>query len=285
DIIRYKLYEELKNNGYKDLYTNTYIPREILFSKLIDIDHIIPQAKQFDDSFSNKTVVFRQDNLDKGNKTAYDYIESKHGEVAAVDFVLRAQHLFELGQKNSDEGISKAKFQKLQKRESDIGDGFIERDLRDSQYIAKKAKNMLYDITRSVVSTSGSITDRLREDWGLVNIMQELNLEKFRKLGLTEMVEKEDGTFKERIVDWTKRNDHRHHAMDALTVAFTKHNHIQYLNYLNARKDESHRLHGNIIAIEAKETELVMDSDGNRKRVFKLPIPNFRQVAKEHLEN
>src|SRR5690606_35699980 len=40
DIIRYKLYEELKNNGYKDLYTDTYIPREILFSKEIDIDHI-----------------------------------------------------------------------------------------------------------------------------------------------------------------------------------------------------------------------------------------------------
>jgi len=285
DIIRYKLYDELKNNGYKDLYTNQYISREILFSKQIDIDHIIPQAKQFDDSFSNKTVVFRQDNLDKGNKTAYDYIESKYGEAAAVDFVLRAQHLFELGQKNSEEGISKAKFQKLQKRESEIGDGFIERDLRDSQYIAKQAKNMLYDVTRSVVSTSGSITERLREDWDLVNIMQELNLEKFRKLGLTEMVEKKDGTFKERIVDWTKRNDHRHHAMDALTVAFTKHNHIQYLNYLNARKDVSHRLHGNIIAIEAKETELVTDSDGNRKRVFKLPIPNFRQVAKEHLEN
>lgn len=65
DIIRYKLYEELKNNGYKDLYTDTYIAREILFSKQIDIDHIIPQARLFDDSFSNKTVIFRNDNLKK----------------------------------------------------------------------------------------------------------------------------------------------------------------------------------------------------------------------------
>src|SRR5690606_8412901 len=73
DIISFRLYEELKNNGYKDLYTNTYISREILFSKLIDIDHIIPQAKLFDDSFSNKTVIFRKDNIDKGNKTAFDY--------------------------------------------------------------------------------------------------------------------------------------------------------------------------------------------------------------------
>ncbi len=285
DIIRYKLYEELKNNGYKDLYTNTYIPRDILFSKQIDIDHIIPQAKLFDDSFSNKTVVFRKDNLDKGNKTAFDYIDSKYGAEKVEEFKNRIELLYKSGQKNKEDGISKAKYLKLLKQENEIGDGFIERDLRDSQYIAKKAKNMLYDITRSVVSTSGSITDRLREDWGLVNIMQELNFEKFKSLGMTEMVEKKDGSFKERIVDWSKRNDHRHHAMDALTVAFTKHSHIQYLNFLNARKNETHKLHGNITGIETKETELKIDDDGNKKRVFKLPISNFRQVAKEHLEN
>lgn len=282
DIIRFKLYEELKNNSYKDLYTNTYISREILFSKQIDIDHIIPQAKQFDDSFSNKTIVFRKDNLNKGNATAYDYIENNYGKDKLNEYIQRLESLYKLGK---DEGISKAKYQKLLKQESEIGDGFIERDLRESQYIAKKAKTMLYDITRSVVSTSGNITDRLREDWGLVNIMQELNFEKFKSLGLTKMVEKKDGSFKEKIVDWSKRNDHRHHAMDALTVAFTKHSHIQYLNYLNARKDSSHKLHDNIIAIGVKETEIKVDNEGNKKRVFKLPIPNFRQVAKEHLEN
>jgi CRISPR-associated endonuclease Csn1 len=285
DIIRYRLYEELKNNGYKDLYTNTYIPREILFSKQVDIEHIIPQSKMFDDSFSNKTISFRNDNLDKGNKTAYDYIESKFGDKKLEDYTKRVETLFELGNKNKEEGITKAKYQKLLKRESEIGDGFIDRDLRDSQYIAKKAKNMLLEISRSVVPTSGNVTNRLREDWGLINIMQELNFEKFRALGLTEKVEKKDGSFKERIIDWSKRNDHRHHAMDALTVAFTKHNHIQYLNYLNARKNENHKLHGNIIAIETLETELKIDDEGNKKRVFKLPLPQFRQQAKEHLEN
>lgn len=285
DIIRYKLYEELKNNGYKDLYTDEYIAREVLFSKQIDIDHIIPQARLFDDSFSNKTVVFRKDNLKKGNRTAFDYIENEYGKEKADQFLKRIENLFELGRKNKDEGISKAKFQKLQKTESEIGDGFIERDLRDSQYIAKKAKNMLYDITRSVVATSGSITDRLREDWDLVNIMQELNFDKFKKLGLTEKVQKKDGTFKERIVDWSKRNDHRHHAMDALTVAFTKHNHIQYLNYLNARYNETHKEHRNIKGIEEKETHIIKEDNGNSRRVFNLPIPNFRTEAKEHLEN
>ncbi|MBX3256715.1 MAG: type II CRISPR RNA-guided endonuclease Cas9 [Chitinophagaceae bacterium] len=281
DIIRYRLYEELKNNGYKDLYTNQYIPREILFSKQIDIDHIIPQSKLFDDSFSNKTVIYRQTNLDKGNKTAYDYIESKFGNEKAEEYKSGIEALY----KAKEDGISKAKYQKLLKKESEIGDGFIERDLRDSQYIAKKAKNMLYEITRSVVSTSGSITDRLREDWGLVNIMQELNFEKFKSLGLTEMVEKKDGTFKERITDWSKRNDHRHHAMDALTVAFTKHQHINYLNHLNARYNETHKEYKNIRGIEEKLTHWEYDDEGNKKRIFNLPILNFREQAKKHLEN
>lgn len=285
DIIRFRLYKELKNRGYKDLYTDTYIPREILFSKQIDIDHILPQSRLFDDSFSNKVVVYRKDNLKKGNQTAIDYIESEGGEEAVEKFTERVQSLFELGKKSKEEGISKAKYQKLLKRASEIGDGFIERDLRESQYIAKKAKELLFKITKSVVSTSGSVTNRLREDWDLINVMKELNLPKYKSLGLTEIQERKNGHQIEVIKDWTKRNDHRHHAMDALTVAFTKHNHIQYLNYLNARKNESHKLHGNIIAIETLETEVKIDDKGNKKRVFKEPIPNFRQVAKEHLEN
>lgn len=285
DIIRYKLYQELKNNGYHDLYTNTYIPPDLLFSKSIDVDHIIPQMTLFDDSFSNKTIIFRKDNQDKGNKTAYDYILSKYGEEKAEDYINRISLLFDLGKKNKEEGISKAKFQKLQKRQSDIGDGFVERDLRETQYIAKKAKNMLLQICRNVVSTSGEITARLREDWDLVNVMQEINMPKFRASGLTEMIEKKDGGQKERITDWSKRNDHRHHAMDALTIAFTRHSHIQYLNHLNARKDEANKWHPVVSKIEVKETELIYDDLGNRKRKFKVPIPNFREVVKEQLEN
>lgn len=284
DIIRYRLYDELKGNGYKDLYTDTYIPREILFSKQIDIEHIIPQSKLFDDSFSNKTIVYRKDNLEKGNKTAMDYIQGKFSEDAVHQYVQRIENLYELNKKNKEDGVTKAKYLKLLKPESEIGDGFIERDLRDSQYIAKKARHLLYEICRVVTPTTGSITDRLREDWGLINVMQELNLPKYQQLGLTEWIEKKDGSHKEQIKDWTKRNDHRHHAMDALTIAFTKHSYIQYLNYLNARKDEKHQLHANIIAIEEKETEKITDDQGNKKRVFKAPVEHFREQAKLHLE-
>ena len=277
DITRYRLYEELKDNGYKDLYTNTYIPREKLFSKEIDIEHIIPKSRLFNDSVSNKTICYRQDNLNKGERTAYDYIEGL-GKTQLDEYLNRIENLY------ANKIITKAKYRNLLKKESEIGDGFIERDLRETQYIAKKAKEMLLQITRHVVSTTGSITDRLRYDWELVNVMRELNLPKYKALGLTEIQERKNGQTVEVITDWTKRNDHRHHAMDALTVAFTKHSHIQYLNFLNARKDEKHKEYSNIMGIQQLETEKITDKDGKDRRVFKTPIPNFRQVAKEHLE-
>lgn len=281
DIIRYKLYQELKDNGYKTLYSNTYIPREKLFSKEFDIEHILPKARIFDDSFSNKTLETRDVNLKKADQTAADFVLNTYGQEQFDLYVQRIEMLL----KAPEGGISKGKYMKLLKKSSEIGDGFIERDLRESQYIAKKAKEMLFEISRSVISTSGNITQKLREDWGLVNVMQELNIDKYRKLGLTEFVQTKDGNKKERIVDWTKRNDHRHHAMDAITVAFTKHSHIQYLNHLNARKNEKDKWHASIMGIENKETELVIDDSGNKTRKFKPPMPNLRDEAKKHLES
>lgn len=294
DIIRYKLYLELKDNGFHTLYSNTYIPQEKLFSKEFDIEHIIPQAKLFDDSFSNKTLEARQVNLEKSNATAFDFVESKYGIDELQKYQNRIDKLL------ADKAISKAKHDKLLMKESDIPSGFINRDLRDSQYIAKKAKEMLGELVKHVVSTTGSITDRLREDWQLVDVMQELNWDKYDKLGLTEIIEGRDGQRIRRIKEWTKRNDHRHHAMDALTIAFTKRSYIQYLNNLNSRIQKSVDEYIDLDMVELNELskdertsaiygierkELYRDSHGKLR--FKPPIPldEFRAEAKRQLEN
>lgn len=273
DIIRYKLYLELEDNGFKTLYSNTYIPQEKLFSKEFDIEHIIPQSRLFDDSFSNKTLESRSVNIEKGNETAFDYVKQKENENGFESYLNRIEDLYK------NEKISKTKYNKLRTAGVDIKDGFIERDLRDTQYIARKAKSILEELVKDVVSTSGSITDRLRTDWQLVDVMQELNWEKYNELGLTEIIEDKDGRKIRKIKDWTKRNDHRHHAMDALTIAFTKRSFIQYLNNLNARSDKS----GSIYGIENKE--LYRNDKG--KLLFKPPfeLNSFRAEAKKHLEN
>lgn len=96
DIIRYKLYLELKDNGYKTLYSNMYIPQEKLFSKEFDIEHIIPQAKLFDDSFSNKTIESRKVNIEKSNLTAYDYVLNKYDIEGVRDYEVRIENMYKM---------------------------------------------------------------------------------------------------------------------------------------------------------------------------------------------
>ena len=296
DIVRYKLYRELESNGYKTLYSDTYIPQEKLFSKEFDIEHVIPQAKLFDDSFSNKTLEARQVNIEKSNFTAYDFVEHKYGEDKAQDYVNKIEHLFKKG------FISKAKRDKLLMKECDIPHGFIERDLRETQYIAKLAKEMLEDIVEHVVSTSGEITKRLREDWQLVDMMKELNWEKYDKLGMTEIDHDKDGRRIYKIKDWTKRNDHRHHAVDALAIAFTKRCYIQYLNNLNARiprgeNDETYidLRQYELYDLPEEERSMVVryiesslmhrDAKGKLRFIAPMPLDEFRSEAKRQIEN
>ena len=272
DIIKYKLYEELEANGFKTLYSGTYIPKEKLFSKDFDVEHIIPKARLFDDSFSNKTLEARDINIAKSNKTAFDFIKGEYGDEGAEVYKKKLDMLL------SKDVISKAKYNKLLMSEADIPSEFIARDLRNTQYIAKKAYEILSELVRTVTPTTGEITNRLREDWQLVDVMKELNFEKYQKIGLAEVVEDRDGRKIKRIKDWTKRNDHRHHAMDALTIAFTKPAFIQYLNNLNARSNKG----DSIYAIENKE----LHRDDNKLK-FNAPIPinEFRVAAKQHLSS
>lgn len=265
DVIRYRLYEELKDNDYRTLYSDTYIPREKLFTKEFDIEHIIPKARLFDDSFSNKTIEARDVNIKKSNKTAYDFVLSEYGDEGLAKYRQRCESLFK---------DKRTKLRKLLMEEKDIPADFIERDLRNTQYIAKRALSMLNEICRRVVATTGSVTDQLRNDWQLVDVMKELNWEKYKALGLVEYHTDHDGRQIGRIKDWTKRNDHRHHAMDALTVAFTKDVFIQYFNNKNA----SDKPNSNEYAIRNAYFE-------SGRAIAPMPLGEFRAEAKKHMEN
>lgn len=273
DILRYKLWEELKDNGYKALYSNRYIPAEKIFSNETDIDHIIPQAVYFDDSFKNKTLEYKDINLKKGKSTARDFVESEFGPEGLEQYLDRVNSLSKSGV------ISKTKNKYLLMRNSEIPDDFLNRDLSNSQYIAKKATEILESYVKTVMPTTGSITARLREDWQLVNVMKEINLPKYREVGLTYKEDRGESGEVEKIEDWSKRDDHRHHAMDAITIAFTKLSHIQYLNNLNARSDKSSAIYG----IEKNETIL----NANGKRIFtpSMPLNELRAEFRNQLNS
>lgn len=266
DIIKYRLYEELRENGYKSLYSNTYISRNQLFNGEVDIEHIIPQALVYDDSFSNKTLEFRDINLAKGKKTAYDFVAEKYNIEEYKNRVI------ELWNKGS---ISEAKKNKLFLPVSKVDTGFINRDLTNSQYIAKKAKEILESYVHKVVPTSGTITSILREQWQLENVMKEMNLPKYDKLGMVRY-ENRAGKLIPKIDEWSKRNDHRHHAMDAITIAFTQPVHIQLINSVNADDNP-----------ESTKFRLEnMTKVGNKKILTPpMPLDDLRQAFKDSLSD
>lgn len=215
--------------------------KEFLLGFGVEVEHIIPRSVLFDDSFSNKVCACRNCNKEKNNRLAYDYMVSK-GESELKAYIERVNDLAERNK------ISNTKRNKLLMKSSELPSDFIERQLRESQYIAKKAKEMLQTICRNVYSTSGSITDFLRHLWGWDEVLHTLNFNRYRAAGLTEQVEREINGKKvmiERIAGWSKRMDHRHHAIDALTIACTKQGYIQRINTLNSLKEVSFRSFAN----------------------------------------
>lgn len=229
DIERVKLWEEFGEvSPYEPTKT---ISLNQLFNGDYEIEHIIPRSRFFDDSFSNKTIARKRFNADKDNSTAFDYLQSL-GEQQFhnyTEFVKR--HFYK------KDGISRTKLNYLLMSGDKIPDDFINRQMRDTAYISREVKNLLLNICRNVYSTSGSVTDYLRDNWGINNVLQQLNFEKYKAAGQTELktIKREDGSTHEIevISNWSKRDDHRHHAIDALVVALTKQSFIQNLNQLN----------------------------------------------------
>ena len=204
---------------------------QFLRGEEIEVEHIIPKSILFDDSMSNKVCACRSCNENKGNRFAMEYIQSKGWE---QDYIKRVDSLFH------DKKISYSKRQRLLMLPENLPEDFIERHLRLSQYISREAQGILRKGIRLVSASEGGVTAKLRQLWGYDNILRDLNLERYRSMGETEVVtvEHRDGQrTDERIKDWSKRKDHRHHAIDALIVACTRQSYIQRLNRVNAEAD------------------------------------------------
>lgn len=231
---RLQKYKMWKEGGEICMYCGQPVGvKQFLQGYGVEVEHIIPKSLLFDDSFSNKVCACHKCNLEKKNRTAYDYMKSK-SEAEFQSYLDRVNEYFR------EHKIGKAKYDKLMMPATEIPDDFIDRQLRESQYIARKAKEILQSVCYNVYATSGSVTDFLRHTWGWDTVLHTLNLPRYKKGGLTEFVDYEHmGQIhkEERIVDWSKRLDHRHHALDALTIACTKHGYIQRLNNLSSLKD------------------------------------------------
>lgn len=199
NLLKYKLWEECKQTCP---FTGKKINLQQLFSGEVQIEHIHPWSRSLNDSFMNKTLCYADENREKGNKTPFEFYGDSTAKWEEVK-----QRALSLFTDRKEYPKSYLKFKHFIKQNYD--DDFVSRQLNDTRYISKEASNYLSKVCDKVNVSPGMVTSTLRHYWGLNNI---LNLKEDKKT----------------------RDDHRHHAVDALVVASTKVAHVQELARWNS---------------------------------------------------
>ena len=309
DIIRYKCWLEQK---YRSPYTGEMIPLAKLFTSAYEIEHVIPQSRYFDDSFTNKVICEKEVNGRKDRQLGFEFIKNHHGEKVQLSQGKVVEILsVEAYEKFVKEHYANNRTKMKKLLMDDIPDGFIERQLNDSRYISKLVKGLLSNIVReklengeyeqeavskNLISCNGSITDRMKKDWGMNDVWNGIVLPRFRRLNeLTGKdcfttisaegheipampLELQKGFNKKRI-------DHRHHAMDAIVIACATRDHVNLLN--NEAAHSKHNANRYQLQRKLRRFEK-LTIDGVEKEIakeFLKPWDSFTTDAKQILEN
>lgn len=189
--MRFRLWEELSTSDIERccIYSGKQIPVNELFTEKFEIEHILPKSKTFDDSFNNKTISYYAANRYKGERSPYEaFAESRDGyDWDAI--VSRSKKL----PKNKAKRFLKNAMEKFNDENQ-----VIARMLNDTRYMSRAARQYLSHVcgADNVYVITGQQTAMLRGKWGL---NKALNTEEYIK----------------------KRDDHRHHAVDAFVIAMT----------------------------------------------------------------
>ena len=247
NILHYRLWKEA---GGQCVYTGNQISLSDLFSEQVQIDHIHPYSRSFDNSFKNKVVCLTEANRDKSNQTPYEW---KSKEPVGWDiFKKRALEMF----KSSPDRYRKYK----QLVAEELDDNFASRQIVDTAYATTRAVEYLKCICSKVEAIPGRATAQMRKSWGVNSILYQLDKDtEYLKQVENELKEEFDRR-KGEIFAKKNRADHRHHALDAIVLAFTTAGHVQRLS------------------------ELSSDSKDNEKRpILKIEFPtkDFHRQAKE----
>ena len=200
--MRLRLWEELDGdpNGRCCPFSGQKIGVADLFNGHAEIEHVIPFSRSLDDSRANKVICTRQANRDKGQQTPYEAFGDNPDGYNWEEIFGRSKKL----PKNKH-----WRFQKdaLEIWERDHAD-FLARHLNDTRYIGRLAKEYLEHICpfNKIDVLTGRLTALLRSHWGLKK----------------------------------NRNDHRHHAVDAIVIGMTSRSMLQRVATAANRAENLH---------------------------------------------
>lgn len=189
-----QMYELMKEQTHRCPYCDKLLNPEMILSSDVQLDHIYPRSRSHEDGFVNKVLTCVPCNQQKRNKTPWEW-RGRSDANWWQTFESRVNN-FNLTKREKRKRL-------LNKSFGDRELDFIERNKVDSSYVARALLGKLQGLypesysggtitpsaERRVFARPGSMTPKLQRAW------------------LGDRYKK-------------NRDDDRHHAMDALTVAF-----------------------------------------------------------------
>ena len=196
DLLKYKLWKE--QNEFCG-YSMKKIPIEVLFqNNIVQIDHILPYSRTYNDNYLNKTLVYTKENQEKRNRTPYEWF----GKTAKWNEYEAYINNLMISQKKKDNYL-------LKKLDFDTEREMRNQNLNDTKYISRELSSLIkaYLNVEKVNMYPGALTSKLRARWGFNRLTHSYISKTYT---LPEDMKK--GINKD-------RDNHLHHAMDALIIA------------------------------------------------------------------
>ena len=180
DILRKRLYDEQKGIC---MYSGNIISPEIIFTNEVQVDHILPYSKSYDDSYSNKVLVLTDANQNKKNRTPYQW------------FISEGKDKWETFKKRVNaSNVRESKKDKLLFMDNIDRDEFLERSFHATTYasrlalqIFKTLLNVDVDLDENekikdkVIPFKGTTTSYLRKFWGLNSLTHNYESDDFKR--------------------------------------------------------------------------------------------------------
>lgn len=251
DIVKFKLFQD--QNGVC-LYSGQNLDITRLFEAgYVDVDHIIPYSISFDDSYTNKVLVRSPENRQKGNRIPADYFKSDPARWQRFETLVNTQvHNWKKKRNLLTQALSEEQ-----------KNGFKQRNLVDTQYIARVMYNLIndhlqfaetgkYDKKRRTQAVNGAITAHVRKRLGIQKI-------------------REDGDL--------------HHAVDAAVVACVSPGMIQKITQYTKHRECIRKTKEGYLDTETGELMTREAYDAKYSPRFPAPWERFRQELEARLSD
>ena len=251
DIVKFKLFQD--QNGVC-LYSGQNLDITRLFEAgYVEIDHIIPYSISLDNSYANKVLVLKEENQNKGRRTPYEYFGADSKRWQRFETLVNTQvHNWKKKRNLLTQALSEEQ-----------KNGFKQRNLVDTQYIARVIYNLIndhlqfaetgkYDKKRRTQAVNGAITAHVRKRLGIQKI-------------------REDGDL--------------HHAVDAAVVACVSPGMIQKITQYTKHRECIRKTKEGYLDTETGELMTREAYDAKYSPRFPAPWERFRQELEARLSD